>query len=133
MDHVIDGVDLLPHIAVAGTDSTQTPFDAIHDKLFWRSGDYMALRAGDWKIQKAKKPLKTWLYNLKSDPEERENLADNDEHKSTLEDLLRLLEIENSQQAEPLWPSLCETPMLVDKISTDQYIPGQDEFIYWAN
>jgi len=43
--------------------------------LFWRSGHYMAVRVGDWKLQVALRPNKIWFFHLASDPSERRNLA----------------------------------------------------------
>jgi len=44
--------------------------------LFWRSGNYKALRFGDYKLQIHSNPNKIWFYNLKIDPTERHNLMD---------------------------------------------------------
>mmetsp|Transcript_47574 Transcript_47574/g.83173 ORF Transcript_47574/g.83173 Transcript_47574/m.83173 type:complete len:664 (-) Transcript_47574:82-2073(-) len=43
--------------------------------LFWRSGHYMAVRVGDWKLQVALRPNKVWFFHLLSDPYEERNLA----------------------------------------------------------
>src|SRR3546814_16211402 len=48
---------------------------ATRDALYWRSGDYRAVRAGDWKLQVTKRPEKVRLYNLATDPTERHALA----------------------------------------------------------
>ena len=45
--------------------------------LYWRSGYYKSLRTGDWKIKISEKPNKIWFYNLKEDPTEQNNLAEN--------------------------------------------------------
>jgi arylsulfatase A-like enzyme len=42
--------------------------------LFWRSGNYKALRFGDYKLQIHLNPNKIWFYNLKIDRSERNNL-----------------------------------------------------------
>lgn len=132
VEHDVDGVNLLPFITQPQESSENMPFDAIHEKLYWRSGDYKALRAGDWKLQTSERPLKTWLYNLRSDPEERINLAHYVEHQDTLYKLLDMLEAEDKKQAVSIWPSLSESPILIDKISTDTYSEN-DEYVYWAN
>src|SRR3546814_21179382 len=46
--------------------------------MFWRSGDYRAVRAGDWKLQVTKRPEKARLYNLAADPTERHDIAARD-------------------------------------------------------
>ena len=43
-----------------------------------------------------------------------------------------LLDAWSAEQATPLWPSVIETPILVDKINDAEYVPG-DEYIYWPN
>src|SRR3546814_15188544 len=48
---------------------------ATRDALYWRSGDYRAVRAGDWKLQVTKRPEKVRLYNLATDPTERHALS----------------------------------------------------------
>ena len=65
----IDGVDLVP---LARGEAPARP----HDALFWRSGHYRAILAGDWKLQVSERPKKTWLFDLTADPTERTNLAD---------------------------------------------------------
>lgn len=46
--------------------------------------------------------------------------------------LHRILMIENSRQINPLWESLSETPILVDKLFKEPYVEG-DEYVYWPN
>eukprot|EP00602_Paraphysomonas_sp_CaronLab_P004987 CAMPEP_0185029082 /NCGR_PEP_ID=MMETSP1103-20130426/15177_1 /TAXON_ID=36769 /ORGANISM="Paraphysomonas bandaiensis, Strain Caron Lab Isolate" /LENGTH=467 /DNA_ID=CAMNT_0027563699 /DNA_START=295 /DNA_END=1698 /DNA_ORIENTATION=+ len=122
----VDGVDLLPH--ALGSASKEV----VHDTFFWRSGHYMSVRQGDWKLQVSSNPEKMWLYNLGEDEGEMLNLAYNANYSSTLEHMLAVLRAENAKQSEPLWPSLSETPILVDKFLTDRYQQG-DEYIYWPN
>lgn len=43
--------------------------------LYWRKGDYRAIRSGDWKLQTLDDPNAVWLYDLATDPTERTNLA----------------------------------------------------------
>lgn len=126
---VIDGIDLLPFFKnpKAFPENGQ-----IHDILFWRSGHYKAARVGDWKIQSSDNPKKYWLYNLKNDPTEKVNLAYEQEYDSELREMLHLLNQENERQAESQWPSLSESPVIIDKIYGDAYVKG-DEYIYWPN
>ena len=61
--------------------------------LYWRSGHYMAVRVGDWKLQIADRPDKVWFYHLKTDPHEWRNLAlqVNVTTKASLKNMLRHL------------------------------------------
>ncbi len=56
-EHPIDGVDLLPFLSASAN-------TAPHDRLFWRADHYQAALAGDWKLQRADRPDKIWLYNV---------------------------------------------------------------------
>lgn len=136
VSHDIDGMNLLPHIPLVadkqGNQSKDGNTFEGHEELFYRSSHYMALRKGDWKIQQAQRPNKIWLHNLKNDQSERDNLAEKEEFKAKkLEMLQRLHQINESQRA-PLWPSLSECPVLIDKFYMEPYEEG-DEYVYWAN
>jgi len=70
-----DGVNLLPYLSGKET-------GAPHDKLFWRFGEQMAIRQGDWKLVRYGRTEKideneTWpkLYNLKEDIGEANDLS----------------------------------------------------------
>ena len=49
-----------------------------------------------------------------------------------IEILEALLDAHNAAQAEPGWPNIIETPILVDKTGAESYVEG-DEYIYWPN
>jgi len=74
-DARLDGVNLLPYLT---GEAAQAP----HDTLYWRFGEQMAIRRGDWKLvrygsnEKAL-PNETWpkLYNLAEDIGEAHDLA----------------------------------------------------------
>ena len=66
-DWKLDGVNLLPFLE--GKNKA-----APHDMLFWRFGDQMAARKGDWKMVRYDK-TGVHLYNLKDDIGESKNLA----------------------------------------------------------
>lgn len=122
-DRVIDGVDLLARLR---GERKQRPSDA----LFWRSGHYRALLAGDWKLQVSVRPRKTWLFDLASDPTERHDLAAaRPEKVAELADRLAALE---GEMVEPLWPSLVEGTVAIDHTLAQPVAPG-DEYVYWAN
>ncbi len=122
-DKKVDGVDLLPFIAGEEQGSP-------HEAVFWRQGYYQAVLSGGWKLQVSDRPAKRWLYNMVDDPTEQENLAEINPGKvAELEDLLAR---HNAEQAEPMWPSLVEVPVPVDKTGEDTMNEG-DEYIYWPN
>ena len=122
-DRVIDGVNLVPYI------SGENQGDP-HDKLFWRQGHYQAVQADGWKLQVARRPDRVWLFNLAEDPTEQVNLAD--QRPDKVDALKAVLAAFNAQQAEPLWPSVFEAPISIDK-TLDQPESLDDEYIYWAN
>ncbi len=66
----IDGRDMLP--VAMGTGTISHPNDA----LFWESGYYQVVRAGDWKLQVDGRQKKSWLFDLAADPTEQHNLAE---------------------------------------------------------
>jgi arylsulfatase A-like enzyme len=120
---VMDGVNLLPFVKGA---RTQAP----HEAIFFRTDTYLALRQGDWKLQSMQRPLQDVLYNLADDPGERQNLAS--QEPSRLADMKKRLMDINAQQIKPMWPSLLEGPISLDKTLKQPYKPG-DAYIYYAN
>jgi len=78
----------------------------------------------------SQRPHKTWLFNLNEDPTEQDNLYATNPEK--VEALKALLAAHNSKQAEPLWPSVFEAPISIDK-TLDQQETADDEYIYWPN
>ncbi|MDG2501790.1 MAG: sulfatase-like hydrolase/transferase [Porticoccaceae bacterium] len=129
-DRKIDGVDLLPYIR---NDIEGVP----HQTLFWREGHQQTVLHKGWKLIRAEQshlpqpaPKAKWLFNLAMDPTEQVNLAaDNLDKVAELEGLLAA---HNAEQVEPLWPSVSNSPQLIDKTSNEPFEEG-DEFIYWPN
>ncbi len=122
-DRVIDGVDLLPF---ARGEARGDP----HDALFWRSGHYQSVRAGDWKLQVSERPKKTWLFNLSDDPTEKTDLSAARPEK--LRELQEVLAAKNAEMVPPMWPSLIEGPISIDH-ALDQPQPDDAEYVYWPN
>lgn len=120
---VIDGVDLVPFASGARAGRP-------HEALFWRSGHYRVVRAGDWKLQLAERPPKAWLFDLANDPTERTNLAEAEP--ARVAELTALLDAHDATQSEPLWPSLLEGAIRID-VPLDAPRRPDDEFVYWAN
>lgn len=122
-DRPIDGVDLTPFITGLSTKS-------VHEALFWRAGGYRAVRSGKWKLQTQQSPRRVWLYDLQADPAEKHNLANS--RRDVVDYLTTLLQIHDQQQAEPLWPSLVDAPVPLDK-SSRHAIQPDDQYVVWAN
>jgi len=98
--------------------------------LFWRSGDYRAVRMGDWKLQVTKRPEKVRLYNLADDPTEQFDLSASDPGR--VAQLRAMLEVQNRGMVKPIWPGLIEGPVRIDVPLNAPWKDGQD-YIYWTN
>jgi arylsulfatase A-like enzyme len=104
----IDGVNLLPYLT---GDKSGPP----HEALYWRFGQQIAIRMGDWKLVKgvgsrgiegieqrgAANIEGVELYNLAQDIGEKDNLAEKDPAK--LKELAAAWEKWNSQLIDPKW------------------------------
>jgi arylsulfatase A-like enzyme len=101
-----------------------------HRTLFWREGYHQVVLDDGWKLIVTAVPDKKWLFNLRDDPTERRNLADSDAE--TVVRLQALLDAHNAEQAKPAWPSVIESPQLIDKTGGQPYVEG-DEYTYWPN
>ncbi len=66
-DRAVDGVDLLPFVEGAT--------GSLHQTLFWRDGAYRVVRDGDWKLQMLDLPRQALLFDLRTDPTERHDVA----------------------------------------------------------
>jgi arylsulfatase A-like enzyme len=110
-DAKLDGVDLLPYLQGKKT-------DAPHEALYWRLGQQMAVRQGDWKLVKytlefagEEPPAETTaarLYNLRQDIGETQDLASAQPEKAR--QLQTLWDQWNRTLAEPLWPQAAYLP-----------------------
>jgi arylsulfatase A-like enzyme len=122
-DRVMDGVDVLPFVL---GETQGYP----HKALFWRSGSYRTMLAGEWKIQSAELPKKIWLFDLKTDPTEKHNLAEANpgEVKTLMSEMMAI----DAKQAKPLWPSLLDGPVDIDHPLSFPQKPD-DEYVYWSN
>ena len=122
-DRPIDGVDLLPW---AQGKARGEP----HKALFWRSGDYRVVQSGGWKLQHLDLPRRDFLFNLAVDPTERVNLAASNPAK--VAELNALQRAQDAQQRAPMWPSLTQSAIPVDRPLSFPAKPNED-FIYWSN
>jgi arylsulfatase A-like enzyme len=103
----LDGVNLLPYLT---GENKGLP----HEALYWRFGQQIALRMGDWKLVKAPgggtragelagkaTTAGAQLYNLKQDIGEQHNLAEKFPEK--LKEMSAVWETWNSELADPAW------------------------------
>lgn len=123
-DRIIDGRDILP--AATGEGVISRPEEAI----FWQSGLYRVVRAGDWKLQIDGHQDKTWLFDLSADPTEQTNLAASRPDKVL--QLRAFLDAHHSASVAELYPH-----KLVSAISIDKTLPHDtietDEYVLWPN
>jgi arylsulfatase A-like enzyme len=103
----LDGVNLLPYL-------TGEKSDPPHQALYWRFGQQIALRMGDWKLVKAPgggvgageragkaNTEGAQLYNLKRDIGETRNLADKEPEK--VKELAAAWDVWNHELVDPAW------------------------------
>jgi len=122
-DRVYDGVDLVK--LVQGDPDARTG-----RAIYWRSGHYRSILAHGWKLQTSERPKKDWLFDLAADPTERANLADSRPEK--LAEMRTELDALDGQMVQPIWPSLIEGPIPIDRPLGTPAQPGE-EYVYWAN
>lgn len=123
-DRVIDGRSMLP--LATGTGALVRPDNAI----FWQSGAYQVVRANDWKLQIDGSQGKIWLFNLATDPTEKNNLAE--EMPNKVAELRQLLASHHKDAVKPLYPYKLASPILIDKTEEQTAVAG-DEFVIWPN
>jgi arylsulfatase A-like enzyme len=121
--HAVDGVDLLPFLRGEAN-------GAPHDVLFWRSGPYRAVRAGDWKLQVSETPDRVWLFNLRDDPTEQRDLSAQEQQRVAA--MRALIEAQNENLPPPIWPALLEGPVRIDVPLNAPWNENQ-EYVYWSN
>ena len=119
----IDGVNLIPFL-------TNEKSGEPHQTLYWKNASYQAVIHNDWKLLRSKFPNEQeYLYNLKKDPYEQNNLAMSELKLKSL--LHEKLDTHIESMPEPNWPQSVFMPVVVDKPQTE-YKKG-DELIYWPN
>jgi arylsulfatase A-like enzyme len=89
----LDGVNLRPYLE--GQNKGRP-----HPTLYWRFGQQMAIRQGDWKLVKYD-ATPARLYNLAEDIGEANDLAGQKPEKT--QELEKVWQEWNAQQAKPLW------------------------------
>jgi arylsulfatase A-like enzyme len=123
IERAVDGIDLLPMLR--GEQGAPR-----HDVLFWRSGPYRVVRAGDWKLQVSETPNRVWLFNLRADPYEQNDLSAQEPQR--VAELRALIERHNANLPPPLWPALLEGPVRID-VPLNAPWTEEQEYIYWSN
>ena len=122
-DIAFDGVNLIPYLSGENEGEPERI-------LFNKSGDYSFLIKEGWKLQVDLVQNKKWLYNLNEDPTEQLNLSESNFTK--LNELEEILNNKLSEQVKPIWPSLLDWPIFIDK-TLDDKVNKNDEYIFWAN
>ena len=122
-DRKMDGVDLLPFVTGAAE-------GVPHRSLFWRSGASQSALVDGWKLDVSDPPGRRWLFDLESDPYERNDLSS--ERPDKLAELEAALAAHNAEQAPPAWPAQISTAINLDKDLSRPDAPD-DEYIYWSN
>jgi arylsulfatase A-like enzyme len=120
-DRVIDGLDL---VALSQAESPAPR------ALFWRSGHYRVLLNDGWKLQVSEHPPRTWLFDLNTDPTEQTDLFTAEPARATA--MRAQLDAINAEQVDPIWPSLVEPPVYVDKHLLEDRTP-EDVYVHWPN
>ena len=118
-----DGANVLPYLIGENEGEPERV-------LFNKSGNYSFIIKEGWKLQVDLVQNKKWLYNLKEDPTEQVNLIKSDLEK--LNELEKILNKKLSEQVKPIWPSLLDWPIFIDK-TLDETVNKNDEYIFWAN
>jgi arylsulfatase A-like enzyme len=88
-----DGVDLVPFL---NCEKKTKP----HEILFWRRGEYFAVRRGNWKIVKLRQ-APVALFDLSNDIGESNDLAN--KRPEILNGLMQEFDKWQSKMVEPLW------------------------------
>lgn len=122
-DRVVDGIDLL---GLVRGDQGRGPDRA----LFWRQGHLRAVQYEGWKLIRAERPARRWLFDMRADPTEQNDLAA--VHPERVAALEALIAAHDAEQAPPAWPSRAETPVSIDITLEDPQSPD-DEYTYWPN
>ncbi|PWT97434.1 MAG: sulfatase [Bacteroidetes bacterium] len=112
-DRVYDGKNLIPFL----TGDNNPP----HEIFYWRSGYSKAICKGEWKLYVNEKSKKTFLFNLKDDIGEKNDLA------AKMPEKVKELKIEmetweKTQTKSPSWPSAAD--VMIDVNGERFYFPS---------
>lgn len=104
-DRKYDGVDLIPYLN--GNVKTRP-----HEVLYWRNGFVKTIRKGDYKLLINENDKTTFLYDLKTDPYEKNDLALT--QKAKVEELQKDFEAWERELVAPRWKSPRVSKSLVE-------------------
>ncbi|MEM9310572.1 MAG: sulfatase [Pseudomonadota bacterium] len=124
-DRVIDGQDLM-----ALAEGETTSLERSDDALYWSSGFYKVVRAGDWKLHVNERQQKAWLFDLVNDPTEQTNLAETRPEKRV--ELEALIAAHWAQARAPLYPHSVETSICIDSTMAQPSCERGD-YVIWPN
>jgi arylsulfatase A-like enzyme len=129
-DRKMDGVNLLdfvPNInGAAAAKQGQNP----HEKLFWKAGNSHIVLADGWKFHRDLTAKKSWLFDMKNDPTEQNNLVEQEPKRASA--MAAMLDAHNAEQKQPAWPILLEAVRRIDK-TLDAPVEPDDEYVYYSN
>jgi arylsulfatase A-like enzyme len=132
----IDGVSLIPFIEAAARNEARDdpdPKSPSRAECFWRSGEYKSLHYLDrYKLQSSQYPKKEWLFDLREDPTEQNNLAEDPAFYPLLAFMRQRLLTEDAAQAPPSWPALSASYVPVDAVECVPQSP-EHEYVLWEN
>ncbi len=124
-DRVIDGQDLM-----ALAEGETTSLERADDALYWSSGFYKVVRAGDWKLHVNERQQRAWLFDLVNDPTEQTNLAETRPEKRV--ELEALIAAHWAQARAPLYPHSVETSICIDSTMAQPSCERGD-YVIWPN
>jgi arylsulfatase A-like enzyme len=117
-DAQLDGANLVPYLAGANAGEP-------HEALYWRLGQQMAIRKGDWKLVRYWKEFageeppddfsSVQLYNLREDIGEKNDLASAQPEK--VKELQDQWDAWNKTLAQPAWPQRSSAPPRAAKVN----------------
>lgn len=110
-DRALDGRDLWPIIRGEHTGT-------LHEAIVWRSGNYKAIRVGDYRLQIDGTAKASYLYNVKDDIGETINLAV--EMPGKVAELTDILERAEQDFVDPSWPTPVYVRVPLDIESEDR-------------
>ena len=122
-DRKMDGTNILPYLTGAKSGSPERP-------LFTKNGTFSQVIKEDWKLLWDQQQQKKWLFDLKNDPTEQNNLIDQNSTKAS--DLTNLLTAFLAEQPKPIWKGALKSPVTIDK-HLNEPKSKEDEFAYWQN
>ncbi len=129
-DRKMDGVNLLDYIPDVSGAASAKQGQPPHEKLFWKAGNSHIVLADGWKFHRDLRAGKSWLFDMKNDPTEQNNLAaDKPDRVRAME---AMLDAHNAEQKPPAWPILLETVIRVDK-TYNTTVEADDQYVFYSN